>query len=108
MAELNFNLIKWQRKLFADKTRFQVVVAGRRCGKSRYAVVRAIVKALECPDPTGAVIYVAPTQAMAFKDQIRPAIIHYMKQAVRSDRTTLAAQLGKQGHTDMAEIIRRL
>ena len=47
-------------------------------------------------------------QAMAFKDQIRPAIIHYMKQAVRSDRTTLAAQLGKQGHYDMAEIIRRL
>ena len=65
MAELNFNLIKWQRKLFADKTRFQVVVAGRRCGKSRYAIVRTIVKALECPDPTGAVIYVAPTQAMA-------------------------------------------
>ena len=47
-------------------------------------------------------------QAMAFKDRIRPAIIHYMKQAVRSDRTTLAAQLGKQGHYDMAEIIRRL
>lgn len=65
MAELNFNLIKWQRRLFADKTRFQVVVAGRRCGKSRYAIVRTIVKALECPDPTGAVIYVAPTQAMA-------------------------------------------
>lgn len=65
MAELNFNLIKWQRKLFQDKTRFQVVVAGRRCGKSRYAIVRTIVKALECPDPSGAVIYVAPTQAMA-------------------------------------------
>ena len=47
-------------------------------------------------------------QAMAFKDQIRPAIIHYMKQAVRSDRTTLSAQLSKQGHHDMAEIIRRL
>lgn len=47
-------------------------------------------------------------QAIAFKDRIRPAIIHYMKQAVRSDRTTLAAQLSKQGHHDMAEIIRRL
>lgn len=47
-------------------------------------------------------------QAMAFKDQIRPAIIHYMKQAVKSDRTTLSAQLSKQGHHDMAEIIRRL
>lgn len=47
-------------------------------------------------------------QAIAFKDRIRPAIIYYMKQAVRSDRTTLAAQLSKQGHTDMAEIIRKL
>lgn len=47
-------------------------------------------------------------QAMAFRDQIRPAIIYYMKQAVRSDRTTLAAQLSKEGHTYMAEIIKRL
>lgn len=47
-------------------------------------------------------------QAIAFKDQIRPAIIHYMKQVVRSDRTTLAAQLSKEGHHDMAEIIRKL
>ena len=47
-------------------------------------------------------------QAMAFKNQIRPAIIHYMKQAVKSDRTTLAAQFSKQGHIDMADIIRRL
>lgn len=47
-------------------------------------------------------------QAIAFRDQIRPVIVHYMKQAVRSDRTTLAAQLSKQGHNDMAEIIRRL
>ena len=47
-------------------------------------------------------------QAIAFKDQIRPVIVHYVKQVVRSDRTTLAAQLSKQGHHDMAEIIRRL
>jgi hypothetical protein len=47
-------------------------------------------------------------QAIAFKNRIRPVIIHYMNQAVRSDRTTLAAQLSKQGHIDMAEIIRKL
>lgn len=47
-------------------------------------------------------------QAEAFRNQIRPVIIHYMKQAVRSDRTTLAADFSKQGHHDMAEIIRRL
>lgn len=47
-------------------------------------------------------------QAMAFKNQIRPAIVHYMRQAVKSDRTTLAAEFSKQGHHDMAEIIRKL
>lgn len=47
-------------------------------------------------------------QAVAFRDQIRPVIVYYMKQAVRSDRTTIAAQLSKQGHNDMADIIRRL
>jgi hypothetical protein len=31
-----------------------------------------------------------------------------MKQAVKSDRTTLAAEFSKQGHQEMAEIIRRL
>ena len=47
-------------------------------------------------------------QAIAFRNQIRPVIVSYMKQAVKSDRTTLAARLSKQGHHDMAEIIRRL
>lgn len=39
MAELNFSLLKWQRTVFNDKTRFQVVMAGRRCGK----IVRMIL-----------------------------------------------------------------
>ena len=47
-------------------------------------------------------------QAVAFRDQIRPLIVSYIKQAIKSDRTTLAAQFAKQGHPDMAEIIRRL
>lgn len=47
-------------------------------------------------------------QALAFRDKIRPVIIHYMRQAVASDRTTLASQLSQNGHTDMAQIIRRL
>ena len=47
-------------------------------------------------------------QAVAFRAQIKPVIIHYMRQAVKSDRTTLASMLSKQGHHDMAEIIRKL
>ena len=62
---LKFDLLKWQQEVFTDRTRFQVVVAGRRCGKTRMSAVRLIVKALECPSPEGCVLYVAPTYGMA-------------------------------------------
>lgn len=65
MKTLDFKLLKWQREVFADKTRFQVVVAGRRCGKTRMSAVRTLVKGLECRDKTAAVMYVAPTFQMA-------------------------------------------
>lgn len=65
MAELNFSLLKWQRTVFNDKTRFKVVMAGRRCGKTRIAACMLIIKTLQCPDPLARVMYVAPTQAMA-------------------------------------------
>ena len=47
-------------------------------------------------------------QADAFKDQIEKVILIYMKQAILSDRSTLAGMLEKQGHKEMADIIRRL
>lgn len=47
-------------------------------------------------------------QAMVFKDKIRAVLVHYMKEAIRSDRTTLIAQLDLQGHGDMANIVRNL
>ena len=64
MADLNFALLGWQQKVIADKTRFKVVVAGRRCGKSRLAAVTLIIEALQCPQGSG-VMYVAPTQGQA-------------------------------------------
>lgn len=64
MANLNFELLKWQQTVLADKTRFKVVVAGRRCGKSRLAAVNLILEGLECPAGSG-VMYVAPTQGQA-------------------------------------------
>ena len=39
MSELNFQLLKWQQEVFKDTTRFKVVAAGRRCGKSRLSAV---------------------------------------------------------------------
>ena len=47
-------------------------------------------------------------QARAFKDNIEKVILLYMRQAIASDRSTVAGLLEKQGHCKMAQIIRRL
>ena len=47
-------------------------------------------------------------QAEAFKDNMTQVVLLYMKQAIASDRATVAGLLEKQGHKDMADIIRRL
>jgi hypothetical protein len=64
MSDLNFALLPWQQTVFADKTRFKVVAAGRRCGKSRLAATTLIIEALRCPAGS-AVLYVAPTNGQA-------------------------------------------
>jgi len=65
MSELNFEMLGWQREVFADPHRFKVIMAGRRCGKTRMSAVSLIAKTLECPDRLARVMYVAPTQGMA-------------------------------------------
>lgn len=47
-------------------------------------------------------------QAEAFKDSVQATISFYIKEAIKSDRTTLIAELERQGHKDMADIIRSL
>ena len=47
-------------------------------------------------------------QALAYQDSIRHVLIHYMTNAIKSDRTTLYNLFTQQGHNDMAEILRRL
>lgn len=64
MAELNFALLNWQQEVFKDTTRFKVVAAGRRCGKSRLSAVTLLIEALNCPDGS-AVMYIAPTLGQA-------------------------------------------
>ncbi len=64
MANLNFQLLKWQREVLPDPARFKVVVAGRRSGKSRLAAVSLLIEGLKCPKGSG-VMYVAPTQGQA-------------------------------------------
>ena len=47
-------------------------------------------------------------QAEAFKQSVVTTVSFYIKEAIKSDRTTLIAELEMQGHADMANIIRSL
>ena len=47
-------------------------------------------------------------QAEAFKQAVETTVSFYIKEAIKSDRTTLIAELESQGHADMASIIRSL
>ena len=47
-------------------------------------------------------------QANAFKGHIERTIAFYMREAIRSDRTTIYNALADAGHPELAEAIRRL
>ncbi len=47
-------------------------------------------------------------QAEAYKTQIEQVIVHYMKQAIQSDRTTVYNVLLDAGEQKLADLIRRL
>ena len=63
MTDLNVELLPWQQEVYSDPTRFKVVAAGRRTGKSRLAAWMLIINALQTDK--GQVFYVAPTQGQA-------------------------------------------
>ncbi len=65
-------------------------------------IVERLVSISDTADP------MVKAQAEAFKDHIHAVVLLYMKQAIVSDRATVAGLLDKQGHKDMADIIRRL
>lgn len=60
---LNVELLPWQQKVFSDKSRFKVIAAGRRTGKSRLAAWSLLIYGLS--SDRGSVFYVAPTQGQA-------------------------------------------
>lgn len=47
-------------------------------------------------------------QAKAFRSQIRAVLVHYLREAQSSERTTICGELIKHGQADLAEIIRRM
>mgnify|MGYP003132623104 FL=1 len=44
-------------------------------------------------------------QAEAFRNQIRGVLVEYMKQAIRSDRTTLANEFRAVGHPELVKLL---
>ena len=44
-------------------------------------------------------------QAEAFKNQIRGVLVEGIKQAIRSDRTTLANHLRAAGHSELVKLL---
>ena len=63
MSDLKIKLLPWQQEVWSDNSRFKVIAAGRRTGKSMLAAWRLIVSALEAKK--GQVWYIAPTQQQA-------------------------------------------
>ena len=47
-------------------------------------------------------------QALAYRDRLKEILVFYMNRMAQSERTTIWALMKKQGHEDIAEIIRRL
>ena len=47
-------------------------------------------------------------QAYAHRQRLKEVLIFYMRRMCQSERTTIWALMKKQGHEDVAEIIRRL
>lgn len=64
MADLTFAMLPWQKEVLSHPARFKVVVAGRRCGKSRMAAVNLLIEGLQCPKGS-AVMYVTSTLGQA-------------------------------------------
>jgi hypothetical protein len=61
---IDWTLLPWQVEVWQDPSRFKVIAAGRRCGKSNLAIKMLLAKALEAPEGS-AVVYVAPTLGQA-------------------------------------------
>ncbi len=46
-------------------------------------------------------------QAMAYRDALRKVLVHYMHEAVRSDRTTVANIVTQAGHPELVHLLRK-
>jgi hypothetical protein len=66
---------------------------------------RALEKLIEVSDVADPVV---KAQARVYRERIRQLLVFYINAAIQSYKTTLCADLTKQGHVDMAQIIKKL
>jgi hypothetical protein len=59
------------------------------------------------------ILYVSETapdpirqQAVAYRDSVRAVLVHYLQEAVRSDRTTISNRLIGAGHPELVHILK--
>jgi hypothetical protein len=45
-------------------------------------------------------------QAVAYREALRSVLVHYLQEAVRSDRTTISNRLVEAGHPELLTILR--
>ena len=53
-------------------------------------------------------VSVIKDQALAFQNDLRRVVEYYMREAIKSDRTTVMNALTQAGHPKLAEMIRRI
>lgn len=63
---------------------------------------RALDKIIHVGDSAPDVIR---AQAHAFKDHLRGVLVYYMHEAVKSDRTTLAAKFKQAGYSELVSLL---
>lgn len=44
-------------------------------------------------------------QALAYKDSIRQVLVYYMRQAIKSNHTTIANKLHEAGHSELTKLL---
>jgi hypothetical protein len=87
MAELNLDLHPKQLEIYRDPTRFKVVCAGRRTGKTHLAAILMFFNGLSHPGGVGWAIAPSYSQTMIFWRKIREIIPRqYIKQIKEGDK----------------------
>tara|TARA_Y100000593_G_C4077154_1_gene222071 strand:+ start:138 stop:428 length:291 start_codon:yes stop_codon:yes gene_type:complete len=92
-------------EISASPGAFEVQTTKERGHTPEELAMNAISKIISIADSADPVI---KQQAEAFRERMFYVIVQALEQAVKSDRTTLYNEFKRQGHTDLAEILRKM